>query len=149
MQRRTLIAGAVAAWAAKPQSPETGSAAHERVRDVERAFAATMERRDFAAFSSYISVEAVFLSGAGSERPVHRGRRAIALAWKRYFDGPTPPFSWSPDVVEVLDSGKLALTTGPVRNAQGELTGRFTSIWRLEDDGKWRIVFDRGCPLCR
>ena len=33
-------------------------------------------------------------------------------------------------MIEVLDSGKLALTSGPVVNPQGELTGRFTSIWR-------------------
>jgi ketosteroid isomerase-like protein len=26
--------------------------------------------------------------------------------------------------------------------------GTFTSIWRRESDGRWRIVFDKGCPPC-
>jgi len=28
----------------------------------------------------------------------------------------------------------------------GERT--YNSIWRLEPDGKWRIIFDKGCPPC-
>ena len=48
------------------------------------------------------------------------------------------------DVVEVLESGNLALSSGPVRNASGEEVGRFNSIWRKEADGTWRVVFDKG-----
>ena len=35
-----------------------------------------------------------------------------------------------------------------VRDPQGRRTGTFNSIWRLEGDGKWRIIFDNGCPPC-
>jgi ketosteroid isomerase-like protein len=48
----------------------------------------------------------------------------------------------------VVDSGTLAATSGPVRNPKGEVTGRFNSVWRLESDGRWRVVFDRGSPVC-
>ena len=54
-----------------------------------------------------------------------------------------------PDIVEVLDSGTMALTSGPVHDPKGELIGRFNSIWRLEPDGRWRVVFDRGAPVCK
>lgn len=47
----------------------------------------------------------------------------------------------------MLDSGGLALSSGPVRNPKGELTARFSSIWRRETAG-WRIVFDKGAPVC-
>ena len=30
-----------------------------------------------------------------------------------------------------------------MKNPAGELTGRFDSIWRLESDGRWRVVFDQ------
>jgi ketosteroid isomerase-like protein len=30
----------------------------------------------------------------------------------------------------------------------GLRVGTFNSVWRLEADGKWRIVFDKGCPPC-
>jgi len=37
-----------------------------------------------------------------------------------------------------------AFSSGPVFDAQGTEVGRFNSIWRLDPDGVWRIVFDRG-----
>jgi hypothetical protein len=46
--------------------------------------------------------------------------------------------------VEVLASGALALTSGPVRDAAGAVVGRFNSVWRREPDGVWMVVFDKG-----
>jgi len=106
----------------------------------EMAFAQTMADRDFEAFLTYISPEAVFFGGGGALR----GRDVVARAWRAFFEGPDAPFSWRPDTVEVLDSGTLALTSGPVLGASGEPAGRFNSIWRLDPDGVWRVVFDRG-----
>lgn len=114
------------------------------VKETERRFAATMEFRDFEGFKSYISEEAVFFSGAR----VLRGKEEIAAAWEPYFKEPSAPFSWEPDQVEVLESGTLALSSGPVRNANGKLLATFTSIWRLEDTNKWRIIFDKGSDAC-
>jgi hypothetical protein len=51
--------------------------------------------------------------------------------------------------VEVLGSGTLALSTGPVRDPSGKLIGTFTSIWRQDAPGVWRIVFDKGNPVCK
>jgi ketosteroid isomerase-like protein len=61
---------------------------------------------------------------------------------------PDAPFSWEPAEVEVLASGALALSSGPVRDPHGKLIGRFMSIWRLEAPGQWRVVFDKGSPVC-
>ena len=41
-------------------------------------------------------------------------------------------------------AGRLALSSGPVLTANGEPAGRFNTIWRLEPDGAWRVVFDKG-----
>lgn len=116
-------------------SPET---AEVEAREI--AFARTMADRDFEAFLSFISPEAIFFAGPD---PL-RGRDAIAAAWSRFFEGNTAPFSWHPDTVEVLESGGLALTSGPVRSAAGEEVGRFNTVWRRDADGEWRVVFDRG-----
>ena len=48
--------------------------------------------------------------------------------------------------VEVLDSGTLALSTGPVLDPDGRRVGTFSSVWRREADGAWLVVFDKGCP---
>jgi hypothetical protein len=65
-----------------------------------------------------------------------------------FFDGPTAPFSWEPEIVEVLPSGTLALSSGPVRDASGKRVGTFNSIWRREANGQWRVIFDKGAPVC-
>lgn len=129
------------ASAARPTNAEL----KKQVADTERAFAATMKARDHAAFTSFLSEEAVFFSGPGS---VLRGREAVSTAWKKYYDGPQPPFSWEPEEVEVVESGTLAYSGGPVYDASGKKIGRFNSIWRLEAPGRWKITFDRGEQPC-
>jgi ketosteroid isomerase-like protein len=119
-------------------SPET-LAAQVRAREV--AFARTMADRDHAAFVTFVSEEALFLGAT-----VLRGREAVAEGWKPFFEGPEAPFSWEPERVEVIDSGTLAISSGPVRNPDGERVGTFNSTWRLEEDGEWRVVLDMGCP---
>jgi ketosteroid isomerase-like protein len=71
----------------------------------------------------------------------------VAAQWQQYFEGHKAPFAWAPDHVEVLASGKLALSTGPVYE-DGKAVARFNSIWRLEADNSWRIVFDKGEAVC-
>ncbi|MBT8080048.1 MAG: DUF4440 domain-containing protein [Gammaproteobacteria bacterium] len=116
-----------------------------KTRDVvearEIAFAKTMADRDLDAFATFISPEAVFFDGR--QQPL-RGRAAIVAAWARFFDGPVAPFAWHPDIVEPLESGELALSSGPVYAPDGEVTGRFNSVWRKDPDGTWRVVFDKG-----
>jgi len=118
--------------------PGENAAAVVEAREI--AFAKTMADRDFDAFQTFVSPEAVFFR---RNEPL-RGREAVAEAWAPFFEGETAPFSWHPDVVEVLDSGRLALSSGPVLDPSGEPVGRFNSVWRLEDDGRWRVVFDKG-----
>ena len=121
-------------------SNEQADNAASEVEAREIAFAKTMADRDSEAFLTFISPEAVFFSG---NEPL-RGHEAISKAWGPFFEGETAPFSWHPDVVEVLESGYLALSSGPVRKPSGETAGRFNSIWRKEEDGQWRVVFDKG-----
>lgn len=116
----------------------------QQVMEAERAFAKTMADRDHAAFVTFVSEEAIFFNG---ETPI-RGREAVAQAWRGVFEGPDAPFSWDPDRVEVLESGTLALSTGPVKDPSGKVIGRFNSIWRRGPSGEWRVVFDKGSPVC-
>ena len=147
--RRTLLLfalpfllGSPARAEEPPKAPP--QALREEVLTTERAFAKTMADRDHAAFASFLAAETVFFSG---EKAL-RGAAAVAAHWMKYYEGKEAPFSWEPSQVEVLDSGTLALSTGPVRGPDGKVSGSFTSIWRREGPGKWRIVFDKGCPVC-
>lgn len=119
---------------------ETTSSASLEVEAREVAFAKTFADRDLEAFLGFISPEAVFFLG---NEPL-RGHDAIAEAWAPLFEGQPAPFSWKPDVVEVLESGRVALSSGPIHGQSGEILGRFNSIWRKDNDGQWRVIFDKG-----
>jgi ketosteroid isomerase-like protein len=140
----TLVRAATAALllAVVSAGAQTPEALRAEVFAVERAFARSMAERDFAAFGRHVAEDTRFFGGG----TVLRGKAAVLAAWKAYFDGPSAPFSWEPDQVEVLDAGQLALSTGLVRSPKGEVTARFTSIWQRQADGRWLVIFDKGSP---
>jgi ketosteroid isomerase-like protein len=116
----------------------------EQVRKTELAFAKTLADRNSAAFASFLSKETIFMSNGQATR----GPQQVAERWKSFFAGPKAPFSWEPEQVQVLDSGTLAMTSGPVRDPSGKRIGTFNSVWRREAKGQWKIVLDNGCPAC-
>jgi ketosteroid isomerase-like protein len=138
---RGIAACSAAALAGCAAPPPDSAALQRQVADTERAFAQTMAKRDLAAFAGFIADEAVFIDGGTA---LH-GKAAVVAAWKPLFAAPAAPFSWAPEQVEVLPSGTLALSTGPVLAPDGKQMASFTSIWRLQAPGVWRIVFDKGC----
>src|SRR5512132_4019750 len=95
-----LVLGAAAASAAPRDRAE-------EVRASERAFAKTMADRNLKSFGTYVAEEGVFFGRNGAIR----GRKAVVEAWTKFFDGAEAPYSWEPETVEVLKSGKLALTS--------------------------------------
>jgi ketosteroid isomerase-like protein len=125
-------------------APASNAELNKQVADSERAFAATMKARDHAAFVSFVADDAVFFNGPV---PLH-GKAAVGEFWKKFYGKGAAPFSWEPDQVEVLASGTLAMTSGPVYNPAGKLISRFNSVWRRDTDGKWKVVFDRGEDVC-
>jgi ketosteroid isomerase-like protein len=141
--RIAAIAFAVSLAACSSMSvPASGESARDQVWAAELAFARTMADRNLGRFGDFIAEEAVFFDG---DR-VLRGKSEVVERWSGFFAGPDAPFSWEPDQVEVLRSGGLALSTGPVRDPTGKIVARFNSIWRLEPSGQWRVVFDKGSP---
>jgi ketosteroid isomerase-like protein len=138
-----LLAGL--APAAPAQAPAALATLTRQVFVAESSFAATMAARDSVAFARFLAPDAIFFG----EQAVLRGKVAVMERWSRFFVGDTAPFSWRPAKVEVLDSGTLGLSTGPVHDPAGRQIGTFTSIWRREADGTWRVVFDKGCSCER
>ena len=139
----TLLVVVLGACAGTPPAGDGGQR-KAQVIAAERAFAKTMADRDLAAFASFVSSEAIFYSGPEPRR----GKQAVVEWWKRFYEKPEAPFSWEPETVEVLESGTLALSSGPVRDRNGKQIATFNSIWRLEAPGTWRIIFDKGEAGC-
>ena len=120
------------------------------LRAAELAFAASVAAHDPERFASFIADDAIFIGGGAL-----RGRAAIVAAWAGFFADGGPKIEWAPRLVEVQDGGALGLTRGPYTltppgadGAAKASSGIFTSIWRREPDGRWRVIFDAGCPPC-
>lgn len=124
-------------------------AADVRCREI--GFSKSVETKDAELFASYIDADARFVSNT-----IARGPDAVAEAWSVFFGEDGPTIKWRPQIVEVLEDGKLALSRGPYRytaeNEEGVATdywGTFNSIWRLQDDASWKVVFDAGSPAAQ
>lgn len=134
---------------ATPAQAADGASA-DSLRDAEIAFARSVAERDRAAFTAAIAEEAIFIGPGG---PV-RGREAIVESWAPFFAEDGPRLEWHPEIAEVQEGG-LGITRGPYtftgRGPDGEPVtqeGTFTSIWRRQEDGSWRVIFDAGCSPC-
>ena len=128
---------------AAPAFAEDLATLTQQVRATEVAFAKTLADRDVKAFRAMIAPDVIWLA----DQPL-RGPDQVLTRWQKFFDAPQAPFSWTPELVEVQQGGKLALSTGPVLDPAGKRIGTYTSIWRRESTGEWKIIFDRGCPVC-
>jgi len=118
------------------------------VRCREISFSLAAENRDAEAFSTFIDSDARFVGNS-----VMRGVEQIVTAWSVFFADDGPSIKWRPQFVEVLEDGTLALTRGPYHVSSSDEEGNpvdswgiFNSVWRLHDDGQWRVVFDAGSP---
>lgn len=125
-------------------SATAGPADEVRCREI--GFSKSVEMQDRALFPTFIDPDARFVNNA-----VLRGDEAITDAWAAFFSEDSPRIKWRPQFVEILESADLALTRGPYRiidkNDEGEITegwGTFNSVWRLNADGEWLVVFDAG-----
>jgi ketosteroid isomerase-like protein len=137
------VASAGGAFAAPLSASELEALAKE-VSAAETAFAKTMADRRVDRFAEFLAEDAVFRGAA-----LRIGRATVVEKWRPYFEGPQAPFSWAPDVVTVAADGRSALSTGPVRDPQGNVNSRFMTIWTKGADGRWRVSVDQGVDVCR
>jgi len=142
--RPALIACALSllafdALAAPLPSPAELAATVTEVKAAETAFAKTMADRKLDRFGDFVAEDAVF----NGNKP-HIGKAAVIEAWRGFFESPQAPFSWAPDAVAPTADGRYAVSTGLARDPAGKVISRFTSIWRKDADGHWRVVADQG-----
>ena len=113
------------------------------VKAAETAFAKTMADRRLDQFTDFVAEDAVFVGAA-----MNIGRAKVVEKWSGFFKSPQAPFSWAPDAVAVAADGRTAVSTGLARDPAGKIISRFTSIWRKDPDGHWRVIADQGVDAC-
>jgi len=127
-----------------------GAAGPEVLMEADRAFSTAVGEGGSAAWASWFAEDGAMVQPEVGEI---RGRDAIR-SFVSYLDDPSVAFSWEPDRADMAASGDLGWTTGHYvaesRLADGSVArseGIYVSIWRLHEDGTWKVAMDLGNPL--
>lgn len=99
-----------------------------------------------AAFEAFAADSAVILRGDS----LIRGREAIRKYYDQRYDGKEKVvLTWKPDYVHVAASGDLGYTYGHYKyviadslGAVKTYTGVFHTVWKRQENGEWRYVWD-------
>jgi ketosteroid isomerase-like protein len=117
--------------------------------EADRAFAAAVAEGGSEAWASWFADDGSMIrEGEGEVRGRTEIRNAVAA-----LDQPGVSLHWEPLRADIAASGDLGWTTGTyLSEARGEDgtvnrgEGRYVSIWRLQEDGSWKVVMDLGNP---
>ncbi len=118
----------------------------ETLLETDRLFSQTSKEKGFAAaFDLFLSEEAHIFQ---NEFPPIVGRDAIVKFISEKVRG---AITWEPYFVEMSASADLGYTLGKfmskVTSASGKETvsyGHYVTIWKKQQDGDWKVVFDSG-----
>lgn len=114
----------------------------------DRDFAAAVAEGGVDAWASWFDQDGAMIQEGTGEI---RGRSAIRDA-VAYLDTPGLSLTWEPTRADIAASGDLGWTTGtwefrPSPDAEVTGHGIYVSIWRLQQDGSWKVVMDLGNPV--
>lgn len=107
----------------------------------ERAFARDGEAHGWAwAFRRHHAPDAQMLSPDPTD--------AASVLARVQGDGENK-LDWRPAYAGIARSGDLGFTTGPFlfRGGDGKVVGHYFTVWRRQDDGSWKWIFDGGTDV--
>jgi ketosteroid isomerase-like protein len=114
------------------------------LRQLEANFAADVAEHGHSAFLTFFAEDGVELVDGGPINTKDEMRKQPA--WP---EGTT--LTWTPIKAEMAASNDLGYTYGnyvfTAKNKDGKLVanyGKYTSIWRKQNDGQWKVVVDMG-----
>jgi ketosteroid isomerase-like protein len=135
-----LLLFAATSVATKQKSP-TGA---DLLRQLEADFAADVAKHGHDAFITYFAEDGVEIVDGGGIDTKDAMRKQPP--WP---EGTT--LTWTPIRAEMAASGDLGYTYGnyvyTAKNKEGKLVanyGKYTSIWKKQKDGQWKVVVDMG-----
>ena len=136
-----LLLAAVISPAKDQNKPLAGP---EILRQLEADFAADVAKHGHDAFLTYFDDDGVEVVDGGGFNTKEEMRKQPP--WP---DGTT--LTWTPVKAEMAASGDLGYTYGnyvyTAKNKDGKLAanhGKYTSIWKKQKDGQWKVVVDMG-----
>ena len=145
MKLYTLLLLVFVASCAEPRTMDMDTA-KKGIADTEKAFETMAKEKGIAeAFAFYADNDAVIRRKNDS---LIKGKDAI----RNFYSAPfykTATVTWSPDFIETSPDGGLGYTYGKYTwqstDSAGKLVesrGIFHTVWKRQEDGSWRYVWD-------
>lgn len=79
------------------------------------------------------------------------GKDAVRAALKEEWDDPNFHLTWEPDEAYAMPGNKMGYTRGrwtltslDEKKQPMKMTGEYLTIWRLNKQGQWKIIWDGG-----
>src|SRR5208283_3185681 len=132
---------------AHPTVAASPKASADTLKQLEAEFMKTAAEKGSEGYMSYYAVDSVELPNGA---PAIQGKANIAKSMS-FLDDKNNHLSWTPVGADISSSGDLGYTYGTFefrsRDKDGKPTvehGKYTSIWKLQHNGTWKVVLDMG-----
>jgi ketosteroid isomerase-like protein len=146
-----LVVSLLVATIAIPASHRTAAAAPkatvDTLKQLEGEFMKSALEKGSKGYLSYYADDAVEIPNGG---PVISGKVNIAPGMG-FLDDPNNRLTWTPVGGDISATGDLGYTYGTFefhsKDKDGKPHadyGKYTSIWKLQKDGSWKVVLDMG-----
>lgn len=143
----SLLVATIAIPGSRPPVSASPRATVDTLKQLEGEFMKAAADKGSKGYLSYYADDAVEVPNGG---PVISGKVNIAPGMS-FLDNPNNRLTWTPVAGGISASGDLGYTYGTFEfqskdkdgKAHSEF-GRYTSIWKLQKDGSWKVVLDMG-----
>jgi ketosteroid isomerase-like protein len=132
---------------AQPARSASPKANADTLKQLEADFMKAALDKGSQGYMSYYADDAVELPNGAA---VIQGKLNIAKGMA-FLDDKNNRLTWSPLAADISDSGDLGYTYGTYEfhseNKEGKPSveyGKYTSIWKKQKDGSWKVVLDMG-----
>ncbi len=137
----------VALPVARPAVSASPQATAEMLKQLEAEFMKAAAEKGSLGYMSYYADDSVEVPNGA---PLIHGKAEIAKGMG-FLDDKNNSLTWTPVDADISASGDLGYTCGNyefrAKDKDGKLTvqyGKYTSIWKLQKDGSWKVVLDMG-----
>jgi|SRR5208337_3376172 len=132
---------------AHPTASASPKATADTLKQLEGEFMKAAAERGSQGYMSFYADDSVELPNGAAIIP---GKANIAKGMG-FLDDNNNRLSWTPVGADISVSGDLGYTYGTYefrsKDKEGKPTvehGKYTSIWKLQQDGSWKVVLDMG-----
>lgn len=122
--------------------------AADSLADLKKAdadWSSAAQSRNIDQFLSFIGDDA-YMSGPDGKW-IH-GKEAARTAWAGMLGDPNNKLSWTAESADVSKDGSLGYTRGTYQGSMGgkPMSGAYSTVWKKQSDGKWRVAVDIASP---